>query len=260
MMMEWGATLEHLDFQDDAPVMLYQRDGRAVYWVGSLDEVAFRCNAYLIVAGRTALLVDPGGQIYFEQVKARVAQVIDPASVTGMILCHQDPDVCASMVEWLRLNPTMSVLTSPRAHVLIPHYGSRGYRFYNVEEQPTYALPGGELRFIPAPFLHFPGAFATYDTASGFLFSGDIWGALDMKWELVVKDYESHVISMNLFNLEYMASNKAARGFIKNLEGLPIRAILPQHGSIIGSKHVPAALDYMAGLQCGLDLIYPDLE
>ncbi|TAJ10511.1 MAG: MBL fold metallo-hydrolase [Nitrospirae bacterium] len=260
-MMEWGGTLEGLNFQGEAPVKLYEWSGQAIYWVGSLEEVAFRCNTYLITDRDQAILVDPGSRAYFEQVKARVAQVFDPAKVTGMVLCHEDPDVCASMVDWLNLNPDMLVMTSPRTHVIVPHHGQREYRYYDVEQHPTYALPsGGELRFIPAPFLHFPGAITTYDTFSGFLFSGDIWGALDMNWELVVKDFETHVISMNLFNLEYMASNKATRGYVKSLAGLTIHAILPQHGSIIGPQHVKAALDYMANLQCGLDLLYPDYE
>lgn len=256
-----GIALEGLTLRDGGPTTLFERDGQAIHWVGSLDEVPFRCNSYLITDRDRALLVDPGSRRYFEQVKARVSRVADPARLTGMILCHEDPDVCGSMADWLALSPDALVMTSPRTQVIVPHHGRRDYRYYDVEKQPVYALPGGgALRFVPAPFLHFPGAFATYDTRSGFLFSGDVWGALDMNWELVVRDFDSHVISMNLFNLEYLASNKAARGFLKNLDGLAIRAILPQHGSIIGPAHVPAALEYLAGLQCGLDLLYPELD
>jgi hypothetical protein len=56
-----------------------------------------------------------------------------------------------------------------------------------------------------------------------------------------------------------MASNAAARGFVNRLDGVPIDAILPQHGSIIGSGHVADALDYLRELECGTDVLYPDL-
>ena len=63
---------------------------------------------------------------------------------------------------------------------------------------------------------------------------------------------------MDLFHQEYMASNIAARGFIKRLQGRKINTIMPQHGSIITEEYVSAALDYLENLQCGTDLIYTD--
>jgi flavorubredoxin len=177
-----------------------------------------------------------------------------------MVLCHQDPDVAASMVDWLDVNPDMLVMTSPRTNVLLPHYGKGQYRFYDICENPLYPLSSGaNLRFIESPFLHFPGAFTTYDTTSKYLFSGDIWSALDLNWSLVVDDFDKHVPQMDLFHIDYMASNIAARGYVNRLAGTDIAAILPQHGSVIGRKHLPAALDYLSNLHCGTDNIYADL-
>jgi flavorubredoxin len=65
---------------------------------------------------------------------------------------------------------------------------------------------------------------------------------------------------MNLFHLDYMASNLATRGFVRRIEHLAIDAILPQHGSILGPQHVAAALDYLRNLRCGTDIIYADME
>ncbi len=232
-----------------------------MYWLGITDETAFRCNSYLVKDGDQAILIDPGGSAFFDQVKQRVAQIMDPADVTGMVLCHQDPDVAASMVDWLDLNPAMKVISTPRTHVLLPHYGNPSYPAHEVIDGASYALPSGKpLRFIEAPFLHFPGAFVTYDTASRMLFTGDIWAALDMNWRLVVDDFDAHVPAMDLFHLDYMASNVASRGFARKLVGLDIEAILPQHGSLIARKHVGDALEYLRNLRCGLDIIYAGLD
>jgi flavorubredoxin len=243
------------------PTVLYQSGGHRIYWLGITEETAFRCNVYLIEDGSEFILVDPGSRRFFPQVKERVAQIVPPHKVTGMILCHQDPDVAASMVEWLDVNPSMRVFSSARAHVLLPHYGRDRYNAYDVGESPRFELPSGyHLRFIESPFLHFPGAFVTYATQSRYLFSGDIWAALDMDWSLTVESFDEHILSMDLFHMDYMASNVAARGFVQRLAGFPIDAILPQHGSIIEKRHVEAALDYLRTLQCGLDILYADLD
>ena len=243
------------------PTVLHATADHAIYWLGITEETAFRCNAYLVRDGDQAILIDPGNRSFFGQVRERVGQILPPEQVTGMVLCHEDPDVAASMTDWLDVNPAMWVFTTPRTHILLPHYGRADYRHWDAAEKPRYPLPSGaELRFIEAPFLHYPGAFATYDTNSRYLFSGDIWAALDLDWTLTVGSFEEHVPKMNLFHLDYMASNLAARGFVKRLDGLRIDAILPQHGSIIGPGDVPAALDYLRNLRCGTDIIYADLE
>lgn len=65
---------------------------------------------------------------------------------------------------------------------------------------------------------------------------------------------------MDLFHIDYMASNIAAQGFVNKIEDKEIAAILPQHGSIINKKNVENALNYLRELRCGTDIIYGDLR
>jgi flavorubredoxin len=243
----------------DQPTPLFQDDRHAIYWLGIPEFSAFRCNAYLITDGDEAILVDPGGKNDFSFVRRRVEQIIDPVRVTGMVLCHQDPDVAGSMVEWLDVNPGIRVITSTRTNILVSHYGRDDYQFFNITENNLFTFSSGRfLRFIEAPFLHFPGAFATLDETSGFLFSGDIWAAIDMDWKLVIEDFGKHEFKMNLFHLDYMSSNVAAKGFVDKLKETEINAILPQHGSVIPKHFIGQAFSYLSNLRCGLDIIYPD--
>ncbi len=245
----------------DKPTPLYQDDQHAVYWLGIPEDSAFRCNTYLIVDGQEAIIVDPGGYGSFDFVKNRVAQIVSPDKVAALIVCHQDPDVAASMTNWLKLDPKIKIVTSVRTNILLPYYGIADYDFVNINENPVwYFNSGRQLKFIESPFLHFPGAFTTYDELSGFLFSGDIWASIDMDWRLVVDDFNRHELKLNLFHIDYMASNIAARGFVARLRNIEINALLPQHGSIIPKKHVAKALSYLHDLRCGVDLIYPDLK
>ena len=245
----------------DKPTPLFQDDQHTVYWLGVPEMTAFRCNTYLIVDGQEAILVDPGGRGSFEFVKMRVAQVLPPEKVRALIVCHQDPDVAASMVDWLIINPAVQIITSIRTNILLHYYGNSNYSFVNINDTPTYTFESGRsLTFIESPFLHFPGAFTTYDNTSKFLFSGDVWASIDVEWRLVVEDFEKHEQKMNLFHLDYMASNIASRGFVNRLRNAELNAIMPQHGSVIPRKYIHQALEYMKNLRCGLDLIYPDLN
>jgi flavorubredoxin len=245
----------------DLPTPLFDDGAHAVYWLGVPEDTAFRCNSYLITDGNEAIIVDPGGKDAFSFVKRRVEQVVPSTSVSALIVCHQDPDVAASMVDWLAINPAIRVITSVRTNILLPHYGRADYNFYSINENPVFLFSSGRrLKFIESPFLHFPGAFTTWDETTRFLFSGDIWASIDMDWKLVVEDFALHELKLSLFHVDYMAGHIALKGYLDRLRPYEIDAILPQHGSVIPKKFINRALDYLNRLKCGLDLIYPDLK
>lgn len=246
--------------QYDHPTALFEAGAHAVYWLGTPEATAFRCNSYLIVEGEEAILVDPGGSGHFEFIKTRVAQILNPEHVAGLILSRHDPDIAASFPGWVDLNPSVKVITSYQINTLLSHYREVRYDLVNIREGSHYYFHSGNaLRFVESPFLHSPGTFVTYDPISKFLFSSDIWSAVDMNWKLVVTDFHSHILKMNLFHLGAMASHIAARGFYHRIKDFDIQAILPQHGSILPEEFVEPAKEYLSKLSCGLDLIYPEL-
>jgi flavorubredoxin len=218
------------------PTCLFRKGTHSVFWLGITDDTAFRCNTYLIVDDNEAVITDPGSRAFFQQVWNRVAQILPPTRVRGMVISHQDPDIAASMVDWLEHVPDCEVLTSPRANVLLPHYGQPDYRYFDISAQPYQLASGRELQFIESPFLHFPGAFTTYDPVARCLFSSDIWAALDVDWKLVVEDFDDHAMKMNLFHM--------------GLHGLqPRRARLRAAPGRSGDRRhpTPARLDYRPG-------------
>ncbi|MEN8188709.1 MAG: MBL fold metallo-hydrolase [Thermodesulfobacteriota bacterium] len=244
----------------ETPILLAEKDDHAVYWLGAQEATAFRSNSYLILDNNESLLIDPGNRSSFPVIKNQVENVCNIRSLKGLILCHQDPDVAASAVDWLKLLPELPIISSPRCNVLLPHYGMKDYNFHDIEAKQHHVFSSGRtLSFITAPFLHSPMAFTTYDEECHLLFSGDIFAALDTEWKMVVENFQDHIPKMELFHTDYMASNIASRGFVNKIEDLPISMILPQHGSIIPEEFVEDALNYLINLQCGTDLLYPEL-
>jgi len=248
------------DVDTSKQVLLYQDEKHEIYWLGLNEDSAFRVNVYLIKSGDEAIIIDPGNVNFFEPIKKEIDNICGADKVVGMILCHQDPDVAASMDNWIDFNSEILVMTTPRTNVLLPFYGKSNYKFFDVTQNEFEFKTGKKLKFIEAPFLHFPGAFTTYDKTSKFLFTGDIFAALNIEWDLVVKDFETHKMAMDLFSKDYFASNIATKGYAMKIENLDIEAILPQHGSIIPKQFVKDAINYLKELKCGLDLIYPYLK
>ena len=250
--------LENVDTSKS--ILLFEDGDYKIYWLGLNTDSAFRVNVYLIQSKDEAIIVDPGDRNFFKFIKKEVDEIIGSENVIGAIFCHQDPDVAASIVDWLNINPDMQILTTPRTNVLLPFYGIDEYNFFDVSEKDFVFKSGRKLKFIEAPFLHFPGAFTTYCESSKILFSGDIFAALDIDWKLVVDNFETHKMAMDLFSKDYFACNRATKGFAMKIENLEIDAILPQHGSIIPKRFVKDAIEYLKELKCGVDLIYPYLD
>ena len=259
-----GSKIEELKEEIDLnePVTLFENKNRKVVWVGSAEESIFRCNAYLVCGKNVNVLIDPGGIQHFEQVLKRVSSIIEPKEVTHIVSHHQDPDVAGSIPKWLEINPEITIVTTPRTKVLLPYYGfdASNVKWLDVSTLDDTMIEdeNGALLFLSSPFLHFPDAFVTYDTASKFLFSGDIFAAIQQHWELVVKDMEKHKKEMMYFHVYYMASNKALKYFVEKIKPFEIEAIVPQHGSIIPRKFVKDALKFLENLKCGTDLLYEE--
>ncbi len=244
------------------PVPLFESPEHSVYWVGSQEDSPFRCNVYLIVDGDVRVLVDPGSEAHhFAQVHERVSTIVPPESITHVVVHHQDPDLCDSIPAWLRVNPDLTLVCTPRTRVLLPYYGfSPDVRWLDVSpmDNTVLELPSGKvLGFVTSPFLHFPEACVTFDETTGYLFSSDIGAAIESDWRLVIDDWAAHWKAMVPFHVFYMASNRAMRGFLQKIEPFPITAILPQHGSILPREHVKRALEALRELPCGIDLLYP---
>ena len=244
------------------PVPLYLEGGHEIYWIGAATATTLRNNIYLIKDGVEAMIIDCGSSDDFENTLSRVEQITPIEYINRIFANHQDPDVTSGILDWLKLNPEMEVLTSPYINIFIEHYfGGMEYRYFNIEENKKLELSSGAvLEFIPSPFMHSAGAVTIYDHKAKALFSGDIWAAIAIEWDLVMRgDFQEHIEFMDYFHKKYISSNRASRAFLAKLKGKQIDAIFPQHGSIItGRERVKSALEYIRDLKCGVDF-FPEI-
>lgn len=245
------AALEGADL--DGPVEIAER----VFWVGHyLPGDPFQCHAYLIEHGDQSVLIDPGGPLVFEHVLAKVRQVVAFDQLKWFICHHQDPDITASLprIDSMVTRDDVAVISHWRAKALICHYGIH-MPFWLVEEHDWQLdLGGRKLRFVFTPYLHFPGAFTTFDERSGTLFSSDIFGGFTDNWKLVATDM-SYFEEIRPFHEHYMPSREILAAGMRSFERLPIKMIAPQHGELIPEHLVAPVIDRLKNLDCGLYLM-----
>jgi len=227
--------------------------GGGFFWVGnSLLTENLICNPYLLVEGGEGILFDPGSTLDAKDVMASVASILPLDKIRYVVLHHQDPDLAAALPYMEAAGMKFTIVTHWRTWSLLRFYGITS-PVYLVDEH-GYALrlsSGRTLQFIPPPYLHFPGAIATYDRQSKFLLSSDLFGAFSERWSLYADD--GYREAMKRFHEHYMPSNEILRPTMDLISCLELEAILPQHGSII-KENIPSYIDTLKNLECGLAL------
>ena len=224
------------------------------YWVGRyLENDSFQCHVYLLENGDQSVLVDPGSVITFPETRRKVEEILPFEKIRYFICHHQDPDLTSALTEIDRTNRREDavVVTHWRARALLKHYGWK-LPFWQIEDHDwTLELPDRTLRFVFTPYLHFPGAFCTFDQKTRVLFSSDLFGGFTEGFQLFAED-EGYFEALRPFHEHYMPSRELLQHGLLALQEHPIRMIAPQHGSIIPEPLVQFMIERLKTLECGL--------
>lgn len=228
--------------------------GPRIWWVGChLDGDAFQCHAYLIEDGDQSVLIDPGSPLTFAETRRKIESILPFASIRYFICHHPDPDIVSaiSLFDHEVTRPDACIVTHWRAAALLKHYGWK-IPFWLVERNHwTLQLESRSLKFVFTPYLHFPGAFCSFDESSGILFSSDLFGGFTNGFNLVASD-EGYFEALRPFHEHYLPSREILQHGLLAIQRHPVRMIAPQHGSIIPEPLVGFMTEKLKTLDCGL--------
>jgi len=221
---------------------------------------AVQANQFLIVDHGTGAVIDPGGNLAFNELFLGMTRYFSPQKLSYIVASHADPDIIASLDRWL---------TSTRAQLVIsrvwerfvPHFTKVGKTEDRIVGVPDLGgrLPLGEseLWLLPAHFLHAEGNFHFYDPVSRILFSGDLGVSMvtGREAQTPVRELGPHIPRMEGFHRRYMVSNKILRLWARMARQLDIAMLVPQHGApIVGAAAISDFFDWVESLACGIDL------
>ncbi len=245
------------------PIELYRDRSHACLMFTDLveeDGQAVQANQFLIVDGDTGAIIDPGGNLAFNELFMGMTKHFPPHKLSYLIASHADPDIIASLDRWLTSTPAKLVISRVWER-FAPHFTKAGKTEGRVIAVPDGGghLPLGrhELVLLPAHFMHSEGNFHFYDPVSRILFTGDLGVSMTSGAEarVPVTELAPHIARMEGFHRRYMVSNKILRLWTRMARQLDVAMLVPQHGApIMGKRAIEDFYQWLDGLACGIDL------
>ena len=225
------------------PIELYRDSQHACYMFTDLieeDGQAVQANQFLIVDNGTGAIIDPGGNLAYNQLYLGMAKHFSPQKLSYLLASHADPDIIASLDRWLTSTSAPLVISRVWER-FVPHFTKVGKTENRVIGVPD---SGGRLPQF-------------YDPVSRILFTGDLGVSMvsGAQAGVPVTDLKPHLARMEGFHKRYMVSNKVLRLWVRMARQLDIFMLVPQHGAPIkGKAAIDDFFDWVENLACGIDL------
>ena len=135
-------------------------------------------NSYLLRGEQKTALIETCHKTYFEQYLGNIREVMDTEQIDYIILNHCEPDHSGALAELLSLCPNAEILVSRAGAIYLKNIANReDLKIRFVKDGESIDLGGRQLRFISAPFLHWPDSMFTWDEQDKTLFSCDMFGS-----------------------------------------------------------------------------------
>lgn len=221
---------------------------------------AVQANQFLIMDGDTGAIIDPGGNLAFNELFLGMSRHFAPNKLSYILASHADPDIIASLDRWMTSTPAKLVISRIWER-FAPHFTKAGKTEDRVIGVPDaggkLALGHHEIWLLPAHFMHSEGNFHFYDPVSRILFTGDLGASMTtgQQAQQFVTDLKAHTPLMEGFHRRYMVSNKILRLWVRMARQLDISMLVPQHGApIVGPVAIAQFFEWIESLSCGIDL------
>ena len=225
--------------------MAIQEIKSEIYFVGAIDwdrrlfdeliplPDGTSYNSFLIKGSeKTALIdtVDPNKEdVLIDNLKRPNVKNID-----YIIANHAEQDHSGTISKILELFPNVQVITNPKCKtmlmdfLLIPEE-----KFIMVNDGDTISLGDKTLKFIIAPWVHWPETMLTYLIEDKILFPCDLFGSHFATSDLFVKDEGKIYESAKRYYAEIMMPfRNNIKKHIEKINNLDIEIIAPSHGPI----------------------------
>jgi len=211
--------------------------GLTVFDIVIPTEYGTTYNSYLVRGTEKTALIDCVKRPFAGEFLNNIEEIVPISKIDYVIVNHSEPDHAGALVDLLDRNPSVTVFLSRSAKTFVDNLVNAGFPFRIVGDNDELSLGGKTLRFINAPFLHWPDTILTYLAEDRILFPCDFLGA--------------HYASSHTFNDELHEPEKARKAFefyystimrpykdyvlkaCERLKDVPLEMIAPSHGPVL---------------------------
>jgi anaerobic nitric oxide reductase flavorubredoxin len=221
-----------------------------VFWIGindrttdlfegiwPIEESGVTYNSYLVRGDEKTALIDLSKGFktdeYFEQIESRVPL----SQIDYIVVNHMEPDHTGAFRALSRIPRRCTLLATEKAREMMAAFYGITENVRAVADGEELSLGGRTLRFVHAPFVHWPETMVTYDVQDRILFSCDAFGGYgalpgttfdDQCTDFPFYEREALRYYVNIV-AKFSAPTLTAIG---KLAGVPIDVIAPSHGLV----------------------------
>jgi len=220
-----------------------------VYWIGLNDrttdlfegiwpvaEAGVTYNSYLI-RDRKNVIIDLAKGFKTDEYIEKIEAIVPLSEIDYIVVNHMEPDHTGAIRAFVRMSPRLTIIATEKAREMLA-------AFYGITENVRVVADGEELslgtrtlKFVHAPFVHWPETMVTYDAADRILFSCDAFGGYGALPGTIFDDQCSDLVYYERESLRYFVnivakfSNPTLKA-IEKLSGVPVSVIAPSHGLV----------------------------
>jgi len=165
----------------------------------------------------------------------KIRKVVDPENIDYVVMNHAEPDHAGVIPRVMAVAKNAKVVvTKLGAEMAKVFYSVPFERTVIVKDGDTLDLGGKTLKFIDAPWLHWPETMFTYYVEEGILFPCDFFGSYIAKSKLYDDEVGDIVLpeAKRYYAEIMMPFPVAIQRALEKVKGLDLRMIAPSHGPI----------------------------
>lgn len=134
-------------------------------------------NSFIIKGSKKTALIETCHLTYWKEYLKNIEEVCSPESIDYIILNHCEPDHSGVLAKLMIHCPNAEIIASQAGGIYLKDITNvPELKVHIVKDGDSIDLGDKELRFIHAPFLHWPDSMFTWCEAEKTLFSCDFFG------------------------------------------------------------------------------------
>ncbi len=195
-------------------------------------------NSYFIKGSEKTALIDTVHKTYINYLIKNLECIEESIKIDYIIMNHNEPDHSGSIAKLVELMPDITVLTSQAGAIYLKNITNvKDLKVQVVKDNDEISLGDKTLKFINAPFLHWPDSMFTYLPEDKMLFSCDFLGAHYCEPELFDKcinyrrDYEASFLGY--YEAIFAPFKPHVLKGLEKIKDLDIDMACPSHGPIL---------------------------
>ncbi len=190
-------------------------------------------NSYLVQGTKMTVLIDAVKEPFSEEFFRKIEEHVSLDKIDAVVVSHTEPDHSGAIVHLLDKNPDLIVYCSKAGENFLKQLLNRDFKSHIVTEGEELDLGGRTLRFVLAPYLHWPDTIFSYLVEDEILFPCDAFGAHYCSDRLFDDEISEFYTDFHFyFDCIMRPFKDKVRDALAKIKDLPIRMVCPSHGPV----------------------------